>query len=95
MPRARGARSYRQTARESVAEEFTGLRVLGGSGRKGEFDGPVDRRRLERQHAGSRHPGAVAATVAAAEQLIKESLDPAKKQALADKAIAELPQRLN
>jgi F-type H+-transporting ATPase subunit b len=38
---------------------------------------------------------AVDVALAAAETLIKESLDPAKKQALADKAIAELPQRMN
>ena len=38
---------------------------------------------------------AVDVALAAAEKLIKETLDPAKKQALADKAIAELPQRLN
>jgi F-type H+-transporting ATPase subunit b len=38
---------------------------------------------------------AVDVALAAAETLIKESLDPAQKQALADKAIAELPQRMN
>jgi len=38
---------------------------------------------------------AVDVALAAAEKLIKESLDPAKKQALADKAISDLPQRLN
>ena len=38
---------------------------------------------------------AVDVALAAAEKVIKESLDPAKKQALADKAIAELPQRMN
>ena len=38
---------------------------------------------------------AVDVALAAAEKLIKESLDPSKKSALADKAIAELPARLN
>lgn len=38
---------------------------------------------------------AVDVALAAAEKLIQSSLDPAKKQALADKAIAELPGRLN
>ena len=38
---------------------------------------------------------AVDVALAAAEKLIKDSLDPAKKQALTDKAIAELPARLN
>jgi F-type H+-transporting ATPase subunit b len=38
---------------------------------------------------------AVDVALAAAERVIRDSLDPAKKQALADKAIAELPQRLN
>lgn len=38
---------------------------------------------------------AVDVALAAAEKLIQSSLDPAKKQALADKAISELPARLN
>jgi len=38
---------------------------------------------------------AVDVALAAAEKLIQTSLDPAKKQALADKAIAELPARMN
>ena len=38
---------------------------------------------------------AVDVALAAAEKLIRDSLDPAKKQALTDKAIAELPARLN
>jgi len=38
---------------------------------------------------------AVDVALAAAEQLIKGGLDPAKQQALADKAINELPSRLN
>ena len=38
---------------------------------------------------------AVDVALAAAEKLIQSSLDPAKKQALADKAITELPGRLN
>lgn len=38
---------------------------------------------------------AVDVALAAAEKLIKDSLDPGKKQALTDKAIAELPARLN
>lgn len=38
---------------------------------------------------------AIDVALAAAEKLIQGGLDPAKKQALADKAIAELPARLN
>lgn len=38
---------------------------------------------------------AVDVALAAAEKLIQSSLDPAKKQALTDKAISELPARLN
>jgi len=38
---------------------------------------------------------AIDVALAAAEKLIQSSLDPAKTQALADKAIAELPARLN
>lgn len=38
---------------------------------------------------------AVDVALAAAEKLIKSSLDPAKQSALADKAIGELPARLN
>ena len=38
---------------------------------------------------------AIDVALAAAEKLIKEGLDPAKKQALADKAIAEVSSRLN
>ena len=38
---------------------------------------------------------AVDVALAAAEKLIKSSLDPAKQSALADKAISELPARLN
>ena len=38
---------------------------------------------------------AIDVALVAAETLIKSSLDPAKKQALTDKAIAELPARMN
>ncbi len=38
---------------------------------------------------------AIDLALAAAEKLIQSSLDPAKRQALADKAIAELPARMN
>ena len=38
---------------------------------------------------------AVDVALVAAERLIKSSLDPAKQQALTDKAISELPSRFN